>query len=243
MMNRALVRRFALVAAVLLALVPALGRNVGQAQATRSAAPAKPSETWVLQAPIPTRVLAQSPAETATELQIICLFRSEASNTLHGSVAEINEKLKGLLEEIRGPNLFGGELGETLLLKPPAGSLGAKRLLLIGLGDSGSFTPKRMEFVGSIVYREAVRLGVAHPYFAPTVLDGGVTKFATGEISEQFVAGFLRAARTDKRIRDAGAAQSGAIESLTFLAGSDHVSGTVQGIEKAIAAETARVGE
>jgi len=32
---------------------------------------------------------------------------------------------------------------------------------------------------------ESSRLGVAHPYFAPTILDGGVTKFTTGEIAKQ----------------------------------------------------------
>jgi hypothetical protein len=38
------------------------------------------------------------PAETTTELQVICLFRSSPENTLHGSLLELNEKLKGLLD-------------------------------------------------------------------------------------------------------------------------------------------------
>jgi len=33
---------------------------------------------------------------------------------------------------IRNQNLFRGELGETILLAPPKGSLGAKNLLIIG---------------------------------------------------------------------------------------------------------------
>jgi hypothetical protein len=36
------------------------------------------------------------------------------------------------------------ELGETLLLAPPAGSLGAKKLLIIGLGDSRTFSPQNV---------------------------------------------------------------------------------------------------
>ncbi len=159
---------------------------------------AKPAEIHVANGPIPIRVLVQSPADTSTELQVICLFQSDPSNTLHGSLTEIDEKLKGLLGRIRTPALFRGELGETILVVPPVGTLAAGKLMIIGLGDSQTFTPQRMELVGSIVYREANRLGVAHPFFAPTVLDGGVTKFTTGEVSEQVVSGFLRALRAEK---------------------------------------------
>jgi hypothetical protein len=104
-------------------------------------------------------------------------------NTLHASPTEKNEKLKGLLDRVRKPDLFRGELGETLLLAPPARSLSAKKLLIIGLGDSQTFSPQRMQLVGEILYNEASRLGVAHTYFAPTILDGGVSKFTTGEVA------------------------------------------------------------
>jgi hypothetical protein len=187
-------------------------------------------------APIPIQILAQSPADTTTDLQVICLFRSSPVNTLHGSLAEINEKLKGLLERLRKPEMFRGELGETLLITPPQGTLGAKKLLLIGLGDSQSFSPQRMQFVGEILYTEAVRMGVARPYFAPTILDGGVAKFTTGEVAEQVIAGFLRAAATDKVLKDANAAAGQAVTALTYLAGEKNVSSTREGIEKAISA-------
>ena len=205
------------------------------AWAARRAVQAKPAELQVSNAPIATRVLVQSPAETDAELQIICLFESESENTLHGSLVETNEKLKGLLDKIRKPELFRGELGETILIVPPPGSLGTRKLLIIGLGDSENFTPQRMKFVGSIVYRESNRLGIAHPFFAPTLLDGGVTKFATGQVAELFYAGFLRAARTEKMLKDAGASPGQAIQDLTFLAGSSHAADTQQGLERAIA--------
>ena len=186
-------------------------------------------------APVPIRILAQSPAETRTELQVICLFRSEPANTLHGSLAEANEKLRGLLERVRKPDLFRGELGETLLITLPKDSLAAKKLLVIGLGDSLSFSPQRMQLVGEILYAEAGRLGVAHPYFAPTILDGGVTGFPTGDVAEQVIRGFLRAAAIDRLLQDSNAGKH-AVTQLTFLAGPKNVSGTRQGIEKAIRA-------
>ena len=61
--------------------------------------------------PMPIWVLAQSPADTSTDLQVMCPFRSSPANTLHGSLVEINEKLNGLLDRIRKPELFRGELG------------------------------------------------------------------------------------------------------------------------------------
>jgi hypothetical protein len=215
---------------------------LAQAASAQSAptAVSKGSELKIAYAPLPMRVLVESPAETVAELQIICLFRSDPQNSLHGSLIETNEKLKGLLDRIRQPTLFRGELGETMLLRPPVESLGAKRLLMIGLGDSESFAPERMELVGAIAYREANRAEVAHPFFAPTVIDGGVTKYSTAEVAEQVIRGFLRAARAHKIVMEAGAAHEQAILDLTYLAGPTHAEDTKQGIEKAIASEGGR---
>lgn len=99
-----------------------------------------PTQLDVPNAPITTRVLVQSPAETKTDLQVICLFQSDPANTLHGSLLELNEKLGGLLDQIRKPTGFAGLFGETLLLTPTKSQLPAKRLLIVGLGDSKAFT-------------------------------------------------------------------------------------------------------
>lgn len=206
------------------------------AQTAAPASAPKPVEIAIKDGPIPLRILVQSPADTEADLQIICLFRSDNANKLHGSLIETNEKLKGLLDKIRKPSLFRSELGETLLLQP-AGSLTAKRVLIIGLGDSQTFTPERMELVGAIAYREASRLGVAHPFFAPTILDGGVTKFTTGQVSEQVIGGFFRAAKTEKLLNSEGKAPLPIIQDLTYLAGPQYASSTRVGIEKAIATE------
>jgi hypothetical protein len=224
---------------VAMAFVPGLTQK-SLAQTGRPAAQAKTAEIRISSAPMPIRILVQSPADSDTELQIICLFRSDPSNTLHGSLIETNEKLKGLLDQIRKPALFRGELGETILIIPPAGEIGAKKLLIVGLGDSQTFTPQRMELVGSIAYRESNRLGIAHPIFAPTILDGGVTKYTTGQASEQFIAGFMRAARTEKLLKDAGSSPGQVIKDLTYLAGTAYAPDTQQGIEKALAADAGK---
>lgn len=186
--------------------------------------------------PLPIRVLAQSPAETTTDLQVICLFRSSPANTLHGSLTEANEKLRGLLDLVRKPELFRGELGETLLVTPPSGTLRAKKLLIIGLGDSQDFLPQRMQLAGEILYAESTRLGIARPYFAPTILDGGVTRFATGDVAEQVIAGFLRAAEVEQTLRRRNASGHPVVAGLTYLAGPKNVESTRAGIGNAIKA-------
>jgi hypothetical protein len=192
----------------------------------------KPAELRVANSPFPVRVLIQSPAESETELQIICLFESVPANTLHGSLLELDEKLKGLLVAVRKPDLFRGELGETILITRP-GAATARRLLIIGLGSSDSFTPRRMELVGSIAYHESNRLGVRHPFFAPAVLDGGVTTANPGETAEQFFRGFLRAERTEKLLVDAGSSTGQVIQDITFLAGPTHAIDTQRALERA----------
>jgi hypothetical protein len=241
---RPVVVRFVVRLLVLFAILtidPGWSVNVCAVAQTVGPMPAlKPTALRVANSPIPMFVLVQSPSETRTELQIICLFRSDASNSLHGSLVEMNEKLKGLLDQIRTSSLFRGDLGETLLIGPPAGSMAAKRVLIIGLGDSETFVPERMELVGAVAYREASRPGAGHPFFAPTVIDGGVRKFPPALVSEQVITGFLRAARTEKIVRDAGASHGPVIQDFTFLAGPQHAAEAQQGIEKAIAADTAK---
>ena len=191
-------------------------------------------------AQIPIRVLAQSPADSDTELQIIGLFERTPANTPRGALLEMNQMLKGLLERIRKPGLFRGELGETLLIRPDAGTIRARQLLIVGLGDSQTFTLDRMELVGSIAQREASRIGAAHPFFAPALLDGGMTKYTTGQVSERVVQGFLRAEATEKILKEASGSAGVSIRDLTYLAGPQYAASTREGIEKAIAGSKGR---
>lgn len=178
----------------------------------------------VANASFPVDVLVESPALTKTDLQAICLFRPDPDNQLHGSLSEIDEKLGGLLSQIRKPNMFRGELGETVLVVPKPGTIPAKRLLLIGLGDLESFSPEREQVVGFVLFEEAARLGISHPYFAPTVLDGGKTEMDTGVVAQQFLSGFLQAKAVQDLLHGTGP------QSLTFLAGPTHAAKTRDGL-------------
>lgn len=227
----------------IIALVTLAGSSA-RAKAVQSGPPsgaaAAPVQFRIPNAPIPMRVLVQGPTDTDTELQVICLFKSDPAIPLRGALSEMNEKLKGLLDRVRKPGLFRGDLGETLLITPAAGTIPAKKLLIVGVGELETFSPERMEVAGSIVFREANRLGVAHPFFSPTLVDGGMTKYTTGQVSEEVVLGFLRAATTEKIIQDANGSSGIIVQDLTYLAGAKFASSSEEGIEKAIAANAGK---
>jgi Cytosol aminopeptidase family, N-terminal domain len=207
-----------------------------QAQSSTSSTTTPIAESSVLtvsNASFPVDVLVESPAVTKTDLQAICLFQSDPSHTFHGSLMEIDQKLGGLLSQIHKSNLFSGAVGETLLIAPKPGTIPARRLLLIGLGDLESFTPEREQQVGFIFFGEAERLGISHPYFAPTVLDGGKTGTDTGDVAQQFLSGFLRAKSSQDLLRNAGVSAGASPRSLTYLAGRAHAADTRDGLARA----------
>jgi hypothetical protein len=91
-----------------------------------------------------------------------------------------------------------------------------------------------MYLVGKIALREADRLGVSHPFFAPTVLDGGVTGFSTGAVAYQVARGFRDAWTSDAVIHQKGAGATPSVVGFTFLAGAAHTMDTQKGIDQAM---------
>lgn len=179
-------------------------------------------------------VLVQSPSATRVDMQVICLFRRSAGGGFGGSLALIDQALTGLLLLLHSPERFEGLSGETLLFTPPPGTLPASRLILIGLGDAETFTPERMRLIGKILFREADRLGISHPYFAPTVLDGGMERFTTGDVSEQVVLGVLDAQGTTEWLAGQNAAERPVVRAITLIAGETHRASTEQGVQRAL---------
>jgi hypothetical protein len=179
---------------------------------------------------LPIEVLVESPAMATGDLQVICLFQSLPQNKLAGSLVVLDQHLNGLLSTMRSAQLFHGDLGETLVIEPKPGAIKARRLLVVGLGDRATFTPQREELVGEIVYEESQHLGADDPNFAPTILDGGLTGFNTGEVAKEFLRGFLRGRAIATELHISGAGHAPTITKLTFLAGATHATDTRDGL-------------
>src|SRR5207248_9274884 len=121
-----------------------------------------------------------------------------------------------------------------LLLAPLKDTIKPKLLLLVGLGDEDSLSLERLERVGKIALREAVKLGVKRAAFAPLLRDQGNAKLGTGDVEQAVTRGLLLAYDTEKRLQKEGLAKSFTLEEWVVEAGPDYFGDTVKGVQKGI---------
>jgi leucyl aminopeptidase len=74
------------------------------------------------------------------------------------SRARLDDRLGGLLADVRQRGDFRGREDETLLLYPPAGTIGAERLLLVGCGTAARPDPERVRRVAGTASKQASKL-------------------------------------------------------------------------------------
>src|SRR6266446_1192905 len=129
-----------------------------------SASPAEPAKKSV---PAPhgqtISVEMVGPVTQSTDLQIICVLKHDSAGDKYiEAMDDLNQKLHRILSNLRERGEFAGELGETLLLTPPANSITPKQLLLIGIGEESALSLDRLALVGGIAARESARLGAVN---------------------------------------------------------------------------------
>jgi hypothetical protein len=171
------------------------------------------------------------------DLQIICAFKHKASgDTYQGAMKDFDAKVGGLLSSLRNRGEFAGELGESFLFAPPAGSIPAKLLLVIGLGDEPALSLDTLRVVGRVAAREAVRLKAKRVGWAPVIRDEGNTTIDVGEGDRAFVESVLSAYDTELRLQAQGLAEKFAISEWVIEAGPTFFDGAVEKIGKGIEA-------
>ncbi|PTL80583.1 M17 family peptidase N-terminal domain-containing protein [Vitiosangium sp. GDMCC 1.1324] len=168
------------------------------------------------------------PVTQTTDLQIICVLKHDpAGDQYIEAMQDFNDKQGGLLSALRERGEFVGELGETLLYTPPPHSITPKRVLLIGIGDAKELSLDRLRLTGRIAVREAVRLGVKHVSFAPTLRDQGSSVIDVGEGDAAVVEQLLLAFDTEKRLQQQGLAPRIQLASWVIEAGPKYFDGVV----------------
>lgn len=170
---------------------------------------------------------AQAPSNQQTPLQVICVFQytegdifnspPALSRNLNGLV-HVDDALKGMLTELRKSGRFEGRALETILITPPAGSMPAEKLLIIGLGDRKSFDPELMTSVGRVEMREALRLGVSSYSHASDLKDAGIDS-PTGTVAVNVVKGAINAYETERFLKDHSLSNFQPMAKITLLAG------------------------
>jgi hypothetical protein len=228
-----LTRNVSLLSAVVLAGMGALARSdEGQAEVKEQACDA-PNQVKV-------KVRMEGPYTADVPLQVVCYFKytPERAARMGGAPVELDKHLGGVIASLRERGEFGGNQLETILIAPPPGSIQAKALLLVGLGEEGALSPNLMEAVGRVALREAARLGVSRVAFAPLIRDQGNTKISTGDVETAVVRGMLLAYDTERRLQRQGLAKPFTLDEWWVEAGSAYFDETVLGVNRAIAEAT-----
>ncbi|MBA4068160.1 MAG: peptidase M17 [Isosphaera sp.] len=200
--------------------------------------PATAVKETVLQGPdrVTLKVRMEGPSTADVPLQVVCYFRytKEGVKKMQGAPVELDKNLGGVIGALRDRGEFQGDELETALITPPEGSIKAKTLLLVGIGDEGKLSLDTMERVGKVALREAVRLGVTKVAFAPLIRDQGNDVFKTGDIETAVVRGMLLAYDTERRLQEQGLAKEYKLEEWRVEAGPTYFDETVAGVKKAI---------
>jgi hypothetical protein len=182
------------------------------------------------------KVRMEGPYTADVPLQVVCYFKytPEGVKKMSGAPVELDKRLGGVIASLRERGEFVGDPLETLLIIPPKGSITAKALLLVGLGEEDALSLKLMEEVGRVSLREATRIGVSRVAFAPLIRDQGNSKFPTGDVATAVVRGMLLAYDTEKRLQKEGLAKEFALDQWNMEAGPSYFDETVTGVQKAI---------
>jgi hypothetical protein len=180
------------------------------------------------------QVVAVSPANSSTPLQIVCFFEWTRNSIMTGGAGELNDRLDGVLRKIRQEHGFRGEEFESLLIVPRPHKVSPERILLFGLGDPETLSAERLVRIGRMAVFEAVLAGVPAFAFAPDIRDAGVS--FRGDVSDRLVTGMMDALRTQARLAALGIAEPQRLKEVTLLAGHEHLHTSQAGLEHAIKA-------
>ena len=182
------------------------------------------------------------PVTQSTDLQIICVLKHDpAGDKYIEAMDDLNRKLHRILSNLRERGEFAGELGETLLLTPPANSITPKRLLLIGIGEESALSLDRLTLVGGIAARESARLGAVNVSFAPTLRDQGSSRIDVGDGDGAFARGWILAYDTEVKLQEQGLSTASSVSTLTIEAGPKYFDGATTKVADAVTAVGAAV--
>lgn len=218
--------------------------QVYSAQTIVQTTPANTSKIWGKVDGIAIEGMVQGPSTEIAPLQIACVFEYTEGDIFNSPPAlpaavngmvHLDKSLNGIITELRKSGKFAGHSLETLLITPPPGTIGAKKLLLIGLGDRNKFTPELMQQVASVGMEEALRLGVTKYAFATDLKDAGIDS-PTAAVAGYGVTGAINAYRTQAYLKSKKMSAFKPIEKITLLAGPSFFTTAGEGITEAIAA-------
>jgi hypothetical protein len=178
----------------------------------------------------------EGPYTADVPLQVVCYFKytEDGAKRMTGAPVELDKELGGVINALRSRDEFSGNELETILLTPKEGSIKAKRLLLIGLGDESRLSLGSMEQVGRAAIREAHRIGATKVAFAPLLRDQGNKTLGVGAVETAVVRGMLLGYDTDQRLQAEGLSDKYELSEWWVEAGPAYFDDTVAGVQQAV---------
>ncbi len=178
---------------------------------------------------------ATKPQDLESDLQVMCYFKHDPKgDVLISVIVDFDKSMGNPIKNLRDRGMFVGDLGESLLLTPPAGVMKPKQVLLVGYGPKDTFSLEAFKRVGTTAVRNAVKIGAKKVAFAPAVKDQGYDKLGVDAVEEANVQAIILAYDTEKRLQKAGLAKEFSIEEFVIEAGPEYFEKTVKGVEKGL---------
>jgi hypothetical protein len=108
-------------------------------------------------------------------LSVAGMFVREADGmTIAGGLSHLDDALGGAVRRMRSDGIFGGRLGETMVLSTPPLPVRADAILMIGLGEPAEWSPEVMRSAVALAARRAMQLAASSVAFAPSLHDSGL---------------------------------------------------------------------
>jgi leucyl aminopeptidase len=191
------------------------------------------------------KVRMEGPYTADVMLQSVCYFKyTEAgAKRMSGAPVELDKHLGGIINSLRSRGEFSGASLETLVLNPKSGSIKAKSLVLVGVGDEDQLSLDTMEQVGIAALRQAHLLHATKVGFAPLLRDQGNKALGAGAVETAVVRGMLLAYDTDRRLQAEGLSDKYELEEWWVEAGPAYFDETVAGVRQGVTEAAAQIAK
>lgn len=154
----------------------------------------------------------EKPERARVDALVLPLFSDGVASS---SVDTIDRKLGGVIDELRSSGEIKGREGEETTLQVVNAKVGAKRVILLGLGSRADVSPATIARYTGLGVRTAARRGLGA---VAVVLPDGLP-FDLGEAGEAATEGALMATFDPSPYRSKRDGKTDAVKSVTLIAG------------------------
>jgi len=176
-------------------------------------------------------------AEASVDLSCACMFEREIGDgVLAGGMQHLDAALGGALTGLRRSEAFRGDHLETLLLDHLPSTVSPRALLVIGLGNPDTWTPRVSAMAASAAVRTAMQLRATSGAFAPSLLDAGFDGAAVSGAAQAMMQAVLDAIGAYAKVVESGLASAHRLRRWVFGVGTPHYERTAEQFHRVLSA-------